>query len=653
MKIICDSCGTKYSIADEKVRGKVFKIKCKKCSHIIVVRGASADDAPAAGQPDEKETKVFDYSGYDSPSEAAAALAAGAGDDEAVWHLVIDQEQVGPMTVAEVQERYQRGEIDSETYTWREGFGDWQRLAAVEAFAGLAGSGAGAAVQAPVAGEFGGGDAAYGGDAADDAIGGMFGGPGLDDGGAAQNDPGDLFSAASGDAPAGADGGGMDLFSGGGGGAEAGFGGGLAASGGDGGGLFGAGGGLDEGGEAHDAAMGGSSLTGERNENSVLFSLSNLASLASDAPKAAAAPTPVAAPSGGGGQPGMAQAGGTEGSGLIDIRSMAQVYLGDKQDAGGPGLAAPAAPDDLPVFSQGAFEGGGQVLLPTAQGDSNNKLLYALLGVIGLLVVAATVLILMVLTGDDDKQAAASGNGTQVASNTTGQGGATPPTGDPTGGATGAAGGAGATDGTGDTAGTDTAAGGDDTDGAGDDGDDKGGDDGDDKGSSKGSSKSSSKGSSRGSSRGSSKSSSKGSSSSSDSGSSSSSSSGRKEKCDEVACLVDPSLPCCGKSKSRGSSSGGGSKGSSDSNLPERPSRTDISSGIAKVRGRVQSCGDKHSFKGTVTVKLAIEGSGKVSSASANKGDSAFKSCVTSAAKKAKFKKSQKGLTVNYPFVFR
>ena len=39
MKIVCDSCGTKYSIADEKVRGKVFKIRCKKCSHIIVVRG--------------------------------------------------------------------------------------------------------------------------------------------------------------------------------------------------------------------------------------------------------------------------------------------------------------------------------------------------------------------------------------------------------------------------------------------------------------------------------------------------------------------------------------------------------------------------------------------------------------------------------------
>ena len=39
MKIVCDSCGAKYQIADEKVRGKVFKIRCKKCSNVIVVKG--------------------------------------------------------------------------------------------------------------------------------------------------------------------------------------------------------------------------------------------------------------------------------------------------------------------------------------------------------------------------------------------------------------------------------------------------------------------------------------------------------------------------------------------------------------------------------------------------------------------------------------
>ena len=118
MKIVCDACAAKYSIADDKVKGKVFKIRCKKCSNIIVVRGtAGAADEPAAGPYDQKETRVYDYGGYDG--------AAPAGADEGVWHIVVDQEQVGPLTVAEVQARFAAGEIDSESYIWREGFSDW------------------------------------------------------------------------------------------------------------------------------------------------------------------------------------------------------------------------------------------------------------------------------------------------------------------------------------------------------------------------------------------------------------------------------------------------------------------------------------------------------------------------------------------------
>src|SRR5689334_4017879 len=137
MKIVCDACSAKYSIADDKVKGKVFKIRCKKCSNIIVVRGnagagaaaggGGADEAPAAY--DQKETRVYDYQGYDD--------AGGPAADEPVWHLVIDQEQVGPIAATEVQRRFSSGEIDGDTYIWREGFGDWQPLSAVEAFAPL------------------------------------------------------------------------------------------------------------------------------------------------------------------------------------------------------------------------------------------------------------------------------------------------------------------------------------------------------------------------------------------------------------------------------------------------------------------------------------------------------------------------------------
>src|SRR5262250_3381832 len=107
MKIVCDNCATKYSIADEKVRGKVFKIKCKKCSHIIVVKGQELTTETPAGF-DQKETRVFDYSGFEGKQQQGEAQA------DPIWHLVIDKEQVGPLTVGELAQKWAAGEIDAE-----------------------------------------------------------------------------------------------------------------------------------------------------------------------------------------------------------------------------------------------------------------------------------------------------------------------------------------------------------------------------------------------------------------------------------------------------------------------------------------------------------------------------------------------------------
>src|SRR5215831_8503700 len=172
MKIVCDACQAKYSISDDKVQGKVFKIRCKKCSNIIVVRGgaSAAEQAPAPQQ--EKDTRVYDY-GYEGGDHAPAG-------DEAVWHVVINQDQVGPMTAIDVQKRLRIGEIDAETYVWREGFADWMPLAQVDTFTGLVGPGAAAAAPRTSGSE---------------AVAAMFGGG--EDLGPARSDPGDLFAAAS------------------------------------------------------------------------------------------------------------------------------------------------------------------------------------------------------------------------------------------------------------------------------------------------------------------------------------------------------------------------------------------------------------------------------------------------------------------------
>ena len=86
MKIVCESCGAKYSIADEKVAGKVFKIRCKKCSAVIVVKGDTPDG--------DESTRVYDYGG------------------EAIWHVVVAGEQQGPFAPRQIGELLADGKID-------------------------------------------------------------------------------------------------------------------------------------------------------------------------------------------------------------------------------------------------------------------------------------------------------------------------------------------------------------------------------------------------------------------------------------------------------------------------------------------------------------------------------------------------------------
>jgi len=77
MKFVCERCHTKYSIADEKVRGKVLKVRCKSCENVITVResGATIDDL-GSGVP--KEAAVARSGTLDARAESAVASAGGA-----------------------------------------------------------------------------------------------------------------------------------------------------------------------------------------------------------------------------------------------------------------------------------------------------------------------------------------------------------------------------------------------------------------------------------------------------------------------------------------------------------------------------------------------------------------------------------------------
>jgi predicted Zn finger-like uncharacterized protein len=554
VRIECDKCGAKYSIADEKVRGKTFKIRCKKCSNVIIVRDKAAGaDAAAADGPEEDES------------------------EPAGWHLAIDGETVGPLSEAEVRQRYDAGQIDRSTSTWQEGFDDWVELGSIDAFADLAdppvharGAGRAAVVaSAPVRN---------------------------DDPFASSGD--DAFAASSGEY------GGLSSQP-------------VAAS--------------KAAAVAESPRVSAASLTGQRNENSVLFSLDSLKSVATARPSSAG---PVRqAPS--------TTAPSSEGSGLIDIRAMGAM-LGGQPGAPSHSGGGPADDEVLPSFGGGGL--GGLSVEPLASEtpvvaaiappppQRSNAPMYILivLLLVGLVGLGAYIFLkepdapqviekTVTVPGnveekddgkkdddedDDEKDDAKDDEKDDAKDEETGAG--------ETEGAAAEGGEAGL-------AGTGTKKSGTGTKKAGtgtttkDSGDTKTGDTktGDTK------------------------------------------TSGKKEP--DVDCLLNPKLAKC--SGDGGGSNDGGTKPTADTSLPKKLGQTEISKGLASVKTTAKACGPKNgAAAGTgVAIKFSVSGSdGSVISATAT-GDGAgtpLAKCVEAAAKKAtfpKFQESQQG----FQFTFR
>jgi hypothetical protein len=123
--------------------------------------------------------------------------------------------------------------------------------------------------------------------------------------------------------------------------------------------------------------------------------------------------------------------------------------------------------------------------------------------------------------------------------------------------------------------------------------------------------------------------------------------------CDQVQCLIDPSIPCCVKLGIGQTKSTAKPAKPATATLPERPNRTDVSGAMNKLKGRLQSCADRNAFKGTVRIKFSVTPDGAVDSASTADGTAEFQSCVAGVVAGATLPASEKGITVTYPLMIR
>jgi predicted Zn finger-like uncharacterized protein len=382
MKIACQSCGAKYSIADDKVQGKkVFKIKCKKCGADIIVRG---DQAAPGDQPSADVSAGLAAVGADQfPEDEATRVVGGGGDNDPIWHAAIDDNNTGPFSISQLKQYVASGQVNGETSVWKDGFADWKPLKDVPELAVQLLSGAPAATPAPTAAAAG--DALFGGGA---ASGGLF---------AAESKPAAKAAARTASKAAS----GNDLFGGG------------SSS------MFG-----DESVETSAAASAASTssaaaastssaaspkldaaaMTGQRNENSVLFSLATLQQVAGSAPAKTESKKDA------------------DSSGLIDIKSMGSSMgpggLGNKSavdeilsvGAGG-GLASPLAAPVLAPVPAPAVPAAAEA----KPKGSNTTVIASVLGASIILVGGGLGAVYLLKSGQPTTQVGAEGSGPNTA----------------------------------------------------------------------------------------------------------------------------------------------------------------------------------------------------------------------------------------------
>ena len=115
MKITCDSCGAKYTIADDKVRGRKVKIRCKGCGTAIVVDGqqeqTSASTPPEAGGGPDAETL---------PLDVGASSAPPAGSDGR-WSVNLSETDQRTLSTQELVDGWKSGTVTADAFVWKEG----------------------------------------------------------------------------------------------------------------------------------------------------------------------------------------------------------------------------------------------------------------------------------------------------------------------------------------------------------------------------------------------------------------------------------------------------------------------------------------------------------------------------------------------------
>ncbi len=115
MRVTCSSCSANYTIADDKVRSKRVKLRCKKCGNTIVVDGQSGQGIATSGASAVATT--------DAPLRNAASIHPVADTD--LWTVNLAEDDEREMAIEEIAQGFVAGTVTEDAFIWKEGMEDW------------------------------------------------------------------------------------------------------------------------------------------------------------------------------------------------------------------------------------------------------------------------------------------------------------------------------------------------------------------------------------------------------------------------------------------------------------------------------------------------------------------------------------------------
>ncbi len=127
MILQCENCLRRYSVAEEMVRGKAIKLRCKGCQHIISLAATPRGEASQQASGSQRRAAAAPKKDAGVPWDGLSAVTRST-EGGPPWFAMVKGRQSGPIPSKDLQSGVKAGEIGRRTYVWREGMTDWKRV---------------------------------------------------------------------------------------------------------------------------------------------------------------------------------------------------------------------------------------------------------------------------------------------------------------------------------------------------------------------------------------------------------------------------------------------------------------------------------------------------------------------------------------------